>query len=242
MSDARALIDALAEEARSGAPHPTDDELLAYRDGELEAAAEERLQDHLVGCRACTARLLDLDLLASPEGAGEAADLELHAARRELLARLAAGRRARLPWAIAAVLLLAVAGLAAWIARLAAPEAPEANLAFLYLDDALRSRGAATAVELPADGEHVVMIVTPSDPTYDAYGLELLAAGGALLLRRGGLERDGGSLSLLVPRRMLPPGEYRVRVYGIREDDWTLLEAYDVILRDRAGAGDSAAG
>ena len=47
--------------------HPSTDELLAYYEGTLSAAAKEALRDHLAVCPPCAERALDVAALASPE-------------------------------------------------------------------------------------------------------------------------------------------------------------------------------
>ncbi|MCG8462278.1 MAG: hypothetical protein MI919_38835 [Holophagales bacterium] len=97
MNDLKALTETLREAAgAAGSNHPEAEVLAAYLADELEPELENGVRTHLVACRECTARLLDLDALEaeSPEvvgDSGEVADLARHAAWRELEARLEAG-------------------------------------------------------------------------------------------------------------------------------------------------------
>jgi hypothetical protein len=133
----RILAAVLAEEARAAAGgHPGPDELLDYHAGRLAPDAEERLRDHLVACRACARKLLELEPLAEPDPGDEdaVADFALNASVRKLEARIrdepgglapAAASDVRGPGvpkrpsplplrALAAVLAVAVVGLTAW--------------------------------------------------------------------------------------------------------------------------------
>jgi len=51
---------ALAARRPRGEDHPTLQELVAYRAGELSAEADDRIQEHLTQCRDCAQLLLDL--------------------------------------------------------------------------------------------------------------------------------------------------------------------------------------
>jgi anti-sigma factor ChrR (cupin superfamily) len=111
--------------------HPGLKRLIAYREGTLPAAEREVLQEHLSLCRRCTGLLRELKAFEAAAVGGEAAGPE--SLREEAWAALApmvqapvsppvGGRPEAQPWramppavyAVAAVLLLAVLGLALW--------------------------------------------------------------------------------------------------------------------------------
>lgn len=73
--------------------HPSTDDLIAYHADTLDAAASERLQDHLALCRTCTQALLDLETFPEVEPVDEAdraTAQDLHTIRRGLREALAA--------------------------------------------------------------------------------------------------------------------------------------------------------
>ncbi len=62
----RSALDMVVDEKRRQlGPHLSDDELVAYHAGELEAASADRVQDHLVLCPRCAGLLLELDAFAA---------------------------------------------------------------------------------------------------------------------------------------------------------------------------------
>jgi len=145
--------------------HPSPETLTAYHAGELTAAGEEDVQEHLAVCRHCTRLLLDLPaFLEAPAaglaGAGEAADASWPVIRTRLPGAPAKARRQPKPapgpaparrsaarqslvWLAAAVLVALIAA-PLWIiaSRLSAPE-PSPQVVELYPAEELRGRSAA---------------------------------------------------------------------------------------------------
>lgn len=259
-SDRRTLVAALAAEAGSAVEHPETDRLLDYFAGRLDPDAEESLRDHLVACRGCARRLLELEPLAEPDAGDEdaVADFAMNASLRALEARIEseragsrgapagrAGRRGPLLGSpvflrsLAAGLLVAVVGLSVWGLRLQGAAAdlrrtlddldrPRANVAVSYLEPAT-SRGTAPApAELEPGQPFWVLVLIPEDPRpRPEYEVTLLGADGEELWRQRGFEMSGnGGVSLSLPRRLLPPGEYRLRLHAIQEDQRTLVGEY----------------
>lgn len=68
--------------------HPDVDAWIAYHEGELAAAEEERLRRHLVHCPACVSLLLDLDAFSGGGDGEELSELERAAAWRSMRAAL----------------------------------------------------------------------------------------------------------------------------------------------------------
>lgn len=84
----RALAD---KDRRKLDDHPTPEELVAYRAGELTREDEERIQDHLALCPDCTQMLLDLEHFEQARPSEEGArlsDADVEAAWRRLRPRL----------------------------------------------------------------------------------------------------------------------------------------------------------
>lgn len=221
--------------------HLDPDELAAYHAGELPPEAESRVQDHLVACRECAGLLLDLDGLGDP-GFGRDEALPAGAADaiwegvRERLGReeaqvipLAARPAREIPprsprWlqALAASLLVAALGLSFWAASLYRTveelSRPQGNAPVLDLRS-LTARGEGDpppAVEVPADARLFTVILHPPRQTLqDEYRVEIARAGGGTVWSEGGLRPNPfGSLSLILARRDLGSGEFRIRLFG----------------------------
>jgi Putative zinc-finger len=126
---------ALAARRPRGEDHPTLQELVAYRAGELSPEGDDRIQEHLTQCRDCAQLLLDLAEFEQypqpPEEMGPV-DARTEASWQRLRARLREGeerreegepvllprrirvplwRRPALPWALAAGLTFCSVGL-----------------------------------------------------------------------------------------------------------------------------------
>jgi anti-sigma factor RsiW len=135
----KVVLRALAEEMRSkqGA-HATLEELIAYHGGELAAEEKKRVQDHLVWCRECVTLLLDWEafLNAKYEDAHQPSEAEVEAAWQRMQRRLREEKLiavpvpswrqrfqtvfspVRIPYAIAASLLIIGLALGGWIVSL----------------------------------------------------------------------------------------------------------------------------
>jgi hypothetical protein len=237
----RSLEDLLGELVESEAPsggHPAAARLLDYHAGRLGPGEEATLREHLAGCRACTRVLLDLagfDDAGAEEEGGEAAPdpgrFEAAAAWRALAPRLEGEERARrrsgrwLPWAAAAALLVASAGLgwrvgdlarerAALEDRLAALGAPQPDLPVLYLDQPTRGEAAAAGptVELAPEGYLALVVLPPPEPWHERYRVEVAEEDTGTVWSGTLVPSPEGGLRLGLPARLLPPGEYRVRL------------------------------
>jgi hypothetical protein len=133
----------LAARRPRGEDHPTLQELVAYRAGELSAEGDDRIQEHLTQCRECAQLLLDLaefeQFPPPPEEMGPV-DARAETAWQRLRSRLreeeepeeeapvlqhrsrprvALWRRPAIPWALAAGLALCVMGLGLRVGSLA---------------------------------------------------------------------------------------------------------------------------
>jgi len=223
--DLEALIAALAEEVRSGAPadpgpEPEPEELLDYLEGRLPPEDEERLARRLVADPEAARALLDLaDLEAAGATAGERpADLAARAGWRDFQARLPDAaprpRRPRPPaWlsAVAAALLVATVGLGSWVVQLRGKlDRPVANLQSLELPSGSRA-GTERTVEL-APGEPLRLVLDPVErcPGYAAE-MEGPRSGDRQTIED--LERsEGGQVTVLL--RRVEPGSYRLLLTG----------------------------
>jgi hypothetical protein len=221
--------------------HPEPETLAAYHAGELTAAEERRLQDHLVACRECATLLLDLDGLADPGfGAGflSAADQQALWERIQgeikqetpekppapvIPLRRPARSAAPPRWlqALAASLLIVTLGLSTWVVslrrtvnELARPQvnAPMADL----FSGATRSEGSPRpGVSIPANEPAFILILhPPRSRSTTRYRVEITRASGDVVWRQDGVPPDPrGSLPLRLSPHWLGPGEYRIRLF-----------------------------
>jgi hypothetical protein len=235
-----------------GGEHPDAETLAAYHARELPAAAEQRVQDHLVLCRECAGLLLDLEELDDPdfgheievpEGTGEALWDGLRQEIRKEPAPAAVipfpSRRTSAPprWmsALAAALLVAVIGLSVWVAslRLTVMELtrPEVNATVLDLVPSgigQREGGPAPAAVVPSGSRSFTLILSPGRRgDFQDYEAEIAHAGGEVVWRGRGLRpNDYGSFSLTLQRQALGTGEHRLRLFGIRSGRREALGEY----------------
>jgi hypothetical protein len=163
-------------------------------------------------------------------------DLETEADWRELRSRIASSegsvavpksaaerrptsRPPYLAYGLAASLLLTV-GLGAWVAglkqELRALREPHVNVAIVNLYTEEFHRGDGNEGSVPREAERFVAILTlPASFRVSAeHRVEILDADGRLIWSGSGLKpTDAGTLHLELTRRLLAPGEYRIRVH-----------------------------
>jgi Putative zinc-finger len=211
----RRAIQALAEEERRLlSDHPMPDELVDYQADDVTAEERERIQAHLALCPACAQAVLDVEPL--PEA--RLSDRTVAAA----WARFRGRRRAAVwPWSLAAALLLAVFGLAFELSLLRREiAAPRAGLQIVDLfpagEDVQRSAGGGDVVQAPAWVDHLVLILNlTQEPMLPVYSFRITEVGGQEVWRGADLRPGAdGALTLEVPRRLLPAGEYRIGLSG----------------------------
>lgn len=204
--DLKASIRELAtalEESLTG--HLGPEELQDFAAGALPEPEQERMREHLALCRTCARKVLDLKESPAPEAEPrELTDRELEAQWRRFRAALPAPSRwKRATLAVAAVLLLGIAGVV-WDAQ---SRRVDVELA--------ATRGAeAEEVRLPARTGRVrfkLDLGAPGDPAYD---VEIVAADGHQILSERGVPRQDSMVVVEVPARRLSQGAYKIRVSG----------------------------
>ncbi len=236
-------------EARAGA-HPGLEELARYHDGTLEGEAEDRLRDHLVGCRRCAGQLLEMQPLMQPDaGAGEdVADLEIESAWRRFQAVAAAAEAparvaAHRSWAMAAAASLAVAalGLGLWAGRLQQVNTdlrqqieevsrPVVNVPTFYLGETTRgSEASENEIAVPPTAGSFVLLfpVLEAEPAAE-YRLRFVdeARGDVVLESPGLVISESGNLQLGLPRGALPAGEYVIVRSALAGGGWQPVQEY----------------
>ncbi len=248
MTDTQALAAALAEDAAKHAgEHPELDELADYLAGSLAPETEARIQDHLVACRACTTKLLDLETLFQPDSPNTngVVDLAKAAGWREQKTRIAdlenaRGRQRTLRWAsvIAASFFVATVGLSVHVSQLqqtiAGLRAPTANVVTAYLDDpTTRSTADAVKVQISDSQRLAVFFLTPPQtPPFDEYEVEVLDAAGTQVLQISRLEpSEDDNLRIAVPLELMPGGDYEVRLDGLNGERREQLQLIPLLLR-----------
>lgn len=235
-----ASIRALAAESRRGlAPHPSPDELLDYQAGDLSPQQREGIQDHLALCPECARAVLDLSRFPDVEPARQEdrlADADVAAEWRRFRERAGVApalhrpprvsrfASPRLAYALAASLLLAVLGLSLWISRLRgevrALAEPTVNVVVADLvpreQAGERSAGDEETIGVPAWADRLLLILNLAEAAADGeYRVVISTVDGTRLWSRRGLRPSAdGNFTLEVPRRLLPAGPYRIRLYG----------------------------
>lgn len=224
-------------DARNG-EHPPDDLIACYAGDELDAGSSAALLDHLATCRECTAMVADLAALHHlPAVAGEPGERESAAAWRALRERLDGELRRgpavtapprppwRSPgWAVAAALLVACLLTGSWALhlgdRIHQLEAPQPNVPLVDLAAGAARGTASDETTVMARGAHYLLIFYPQFAEGDGehsgpYSWTLTDAAGRQVLAGAGLELQAGEyMTLLLSGRELPPGSYRLRVFG----------------------------
>lgn len=206
--------------------HLPVEELAAYQAGDLPEAAQARVRDHLMRCPACTRMLLDLDALRrGVEPEDEAPDHEKERFWRALQPRLLAlrsSRRLQIVQLLAAILAVAVVGLAIQNASLrqTVHDLSQPDLGPPVRDlsaTAVRSADAPAAVSLAPDDRFFTLILSPADlRDFPDHEVVLERAGAGEIWRGRGLHRNRyGTFSLILARRQTGAGDYTLRLFGI---------------------------
>lgn len=132
--------------------------------------------------------------------------------------------RSRSGWLVAAALLVLCVGLASWAAHLdrhlAVLTAPQPNVPLVDLDDGRTRSGPAEVVEAQLRGPYYLLIFYPvtevgSEERFTGYSWRIVDESGEVRLEGTDLElQPGRYFTLLLYREALPPGSYRVRIFG----------------------------
>jgi hypothetical protein len=230
--------------AELGGP-PTPAELLAYRDGELDAAARQVVEAKLAVYPEAARALADLAVFPDVEpapGVPDLSDEEVEARWqifRRRLEKAQRPRRVRVRWlAAAALLMLAVGFFAGQASRSPLPgQAINVTIAELTpLEEAreggARALGPLPVIEMPAGSEEVVIVLgVLDDGDFPDYVAEVSGEKGDQVWSRAGLRPTPlGTFQLSFRRGVLPPGPYRIRLFGREADRKTLLATYELQL------------
>lgn len=131
----------MPEEEKGNTVCPSESELSAYYDGELQGRRAEEIAEHVRDCAACQRILRELGEMSSMIGAGPATEMPADALRR--LDRRVADLPAMRLWRLG----VALSGLAAAVLVAAAPRAIR-----VWRESGTRTETAATASPQPNAG------------------------------------------------------------------------------------------
>jgi hypothetical protein len=222
----RAAVRENAEAARQNlGSHPSRDELIAYHQKNLTPEEADRVRDHLVACSVCRGALLCFDDLLRPEPAAEPllSEFELATAWRGFRERL----RPKVPrWlpAVAAMLLVGIAALSYQsivlqreLEELSQPQLNTPVFDLLPRDTVYLGQSNSAEIELPSTVRFFTLVLNSGvRRSYRDYAVEISRAGGRRIYEGQGLQRNAfGSFTLTLARRMMEPGEYRIRLFGL---------------------------
>jgi len=236
-SDLQAVLDQMrTEDRKTRIEPPTVDEMLAYRAGELSGDEEARVRELLI----CWPELLRA--LMTPYPDDDAETLPPEVVERQWTAmrsQIGASRGGRVLnfrnalTAIAATLAVVFGGLL-WQAKmeLLRPRALPQQI----LTSDVRRGGSDSVTTLDSRGEAYLLVPTLSDErTFERYHFEIVdAANPQRQVGSGDLPRPEGddTLAVMVPRASLPPGRYKLILYGVNGERKEQLETYTVqVLR-----------
>jgi hypothetical protein len=239
-----------AEHRPAGEP-PTAEEVLAYFDGELSDADEARVRELLVAypemARAATVPFPSDD--ARPGDPGFLSEAELSKRWESLRRRIDQPRGARVLqfWqaaaAIAAVLAIAFGSLL-WQSQVNARRLtaqagqPQVIPDEVVLEpDGRRGPGEAATTVTPEGNSYLLVASVLNPEHYDKYRLEIAVVtpnGPRTVWQSAALTRRPDDTFLIdVPRAFLPPGLYRVVVYGSKGGPEEQVAGYSVRVASR---------
>lgn len=237
------VLRALAAKARRNLDdHPTPEELVAYRAGELTEQDEEKIQDHLALCVDCSQLLLDLKEFedGQPEKDPGLSDAQVEAAWRRLRPRLEERKvltsprwfaSPRIAYGLAAALFVCVIGLGGWgvslQSRLEELSKPKVDVTALDLLPKSGTRGEESANVISTRNFLLVVHLSFDVPKQSEYEVEIATAPeGGKSKWRDRVPAKGDLLEIYLPEGVLPPGKYWVRLYGTEGERRALPESY----------------
>ncbi len=247
---------ALAARRPRGEYHPTLQELVAYRAGELSPEGDDRIQEHLTQCRDCAQLLLDLaefEQFPPPPEEMAPVDARTEASWKRLRARLGEReedgeaeqdevvpalaplrpwkevplwRRPVIPWALAAGLALCSVGLWQHSGRLQS-EIGRLSAPRLNVPVEDLSMGETRGARPETPVLRGGGVLVLFPPADAAeYEVEVVAADGAVVIQPLRGPAVDEVLTLSIPSEFLPVGRYSARLYGLGDGERKLLKEY----------------
>jgi hypothetical protein len=240
---------------------PSPEELLAYRDGRLDPAERQRIEER-IAIHPDAARAL-ADLAAFPDvepapGTPNLSDEEIGdrwQAFREKLPELPAptpaieirarpGRRGlplTLKLAASVLMGLAIGGIVGFLSGRSSQDLPDSainvRIAELAPEDEGGSRSAPSTLEMPAGSEELVLVLSiPAQKDFSDYEAEIVDGQGVRVWAREGLRPTAmGTFQVSFRAGALKPGPLRLRLYGREGKGRTLIASYGLRLVPGAG-------
>lgn len=113
---------------------------------------------------------------------------------------------------------------------------PQINVPIVDLDPQGSTRGqsgGATAIEVPSSTNLFTLVLNLSGhPAHTGYALEIVNQHDKTVWRGRGLQKSPyDTFTVALPRRLFPSGQYRIRLYGLRDSQRELVEDYAVQIR-----------
>lgn len=233
---------------------PTPEELLAYRDGRLDPAERQRIEERIAVHPEAARALADLAAFPNVEpasGTPELSDEEIgdrwQAFRERLPERPAPtpvieiGSRRGSPFTLrlaAAILVgLAIGGIAGFLGGRASRDLPESAInvriaAELAPEGEGESRAVPAPLEMPEDAEELVLVLRiPAQKDFPAYEAEIVDSQGVRVWAREGLHPTAvGTLQVSFRAGALAPGRLRIRLFGGEGEGRTMIASYAIRL------------
>jgi hypothetical protein len=231
-SELQVVYQQMRAEHRADGEPPTAEEVLAYFDGKLSDADEARVRELLVAypemARAATAPFPSDD--ARPGDPGFLSEAELSKRWESLQGRIHQPRGARVLqfWQAVAAIAAALAitfGSLLWRSQVNAQrltaEVTQPHVIpdeIVLVPDGRRGPGDAATTVTPVGDSYLLVASVLNPEHYDKYRLEIAGVtpnGMRTVWRSAALTRRPDDTFLIgVPRAFLPPGLYRIVVYG----------------------------
>jgi hypothetical protein len=249
---------------RQGGAHPPAAELVAYAAGELQPAAAEAMLEHLAVCRLCTRLVVNLpafDAAQPQEPDAAASDPETMDAWQELLRRLQPGTgpagalveesaidaepgeqmRAshplRVDYALAACLAACLIGFPLWIALHGRSPVPPRIVPVNATERPLgpTQHPAAPPKALSLDAEAAALVLYLRAPQADMrVRVEIQDAAGKTSHPAAAAAIGPQVVLVLLTHEQLPPGDYRLLIFGGEAHPQQLLGDYPLRILQRA--------
>ncbi|HKO01331.1 MAG TPA: hypothetical protein VJ032_06550 [Thermoanaerobaculia bacterium] len=243
-SDWDAVEEELMNEERRKLGDPsTAEEMLAYTRGELSPEQEERVREVLV-CRPDLAEALTKPFPeddAQPGDPGYLSEAELDKQWVRLQGKIGSNvvpirtdywRNASL--ALAAALVLALGGLL-WLAQARRVDEPRVLSGGQLLMPEGRRGGSTPGPVLSFDGEsQLVSVSVIGQQEFPAYRLDIVNSSDRRLWASGVVKpRTDETFGIMLPRKFLKPGEYRIVLYGVDGERSERLNAYGFVVPEQ---------
>lgn len=107
------------------------------------------------------------------------------------------------------------------------------NVPFAYLSPRDPTRGEDEGLTMPPDADYLFLVLQIlGTPSFDNLRLDIVRRDtGARVWSRNGLTRNKiNEVPLALPRQLLAPGEYRLRLYGLAGGEAELVGEYDLTI------------